>query len=438
MLYDTYKEILFMNPAPDRTISHETRHLTLPTCQMISSRRGWWLGFTALTGVRSGIVLRLVTSLVLVVQSNAYALPLGGTVSTGAASIATTNATVAVSQTSQNAVINWQTFGIATGESVSFRQPNANSVTLNRVLGSDPSQILGNLSANGQVFLVNPNGILFGKGAQVNVGGIVASTLNITDANFMAGNYRFEGNSTSGVSNRGSINADGGYVALLGAQVNNSGVISARLGTVALAAGTAVTLDVVGNGLLNVTVDRGAVNALVKNGGLIRANGGRVAMTAQAAGQLLKTVVNNTGVVEAQTIGIHNGRISLLGDMQSGTVKVSGTLDASAPKGGNGGFIETSAARVTIKPTAKITTVAPAGVTGTWLIDRSAGFRRWPGRQHFRRDAVRAAGYEQCSHQHIDHRHRQHCRLSHFALRSAVDCSRAWRRAGRHRRRRIC
>ena len=146
-------------------------------------------------------------------------------------------------------------------------------------------------------------------------------------------------------------------------------MISAKLGTVALAAGNAITLDVAGDGLLNVTVNQGAVNALVQNGGLIQADGGQVLLTAQAAGNLLQSVVNNTGVIQAQTIENHNGTIRLLGDMQSGTVNVGGTLDASAPNGGNGGFIETSAANVNIASDAKITTAAPLGLTGTWLID---------------------------------------------------------------------
>jgi ribosomal protein L10 len=111
---------------------------------------------------------------------------------------------------------------------------------------------------------------------------------------------------------------------------------------------------------------RMVVNALVQNGGMIQANGGQVVLTAQAAGQLLKTVVNNTGVIEAATIGSRNGVIALLGDMQSGAVNVSGTLDASAS---NGGTIETSAASVTIVAGSNITTAAPLGATGTWTID---------------------------------------------------------------------
>ena len=178
--------------------------------------------------------------------SNVYAGPTGGVVSAGSASIAGGVGTTTINQASQNVAINWQSFSIGQGESVRFVQPNSSSIALNRVLGSDPSSILGSLSANGKVFLLNPNGILFGQGAQVNVGGLVASTLNISDSDFMAGKYNFSGASTASILNQGSINADGGYVALLGANVSNQGVISAKLGTVALAAGNAMTLDVAG------------------------------------------------------------------------------------------------------------------------------------------------------------------------------------------------
>jgi hypothetical protein len=146
-------------------------------------------------------------------------------------------------------------------------------------------------------------------------------------------------------------------------------VISAQLGTVALAAGNAITLDVAGDGLLNVTVNQAAVNALVQNGGLIQADGGQVLLSAQAAGMLMSSAVNNTGVIQAQTLVNRNGKISLLADMQGGTVAVGGTLDASAPNGGDGGFIETSAARVNIARGAKITSEAARGNVGTWLID---------------------------------------------------------------------
>ena len=325
-------------------------------------------------GAGTGASFRLQTlavSLMMACGASAYAQPTGGVVSAGSATIGGAPGSMTITQTTPNVAINWQSFGIRAGESVQFVQPGSNSVALNRVIGSDPSNILGSLTANGKVFLVNPNGILFGKGASVNVGGLVASTLAITDANFMANHYKFSGAGTGAVLNQGTINAaDGGYVALLGANVSNQGVIAAQLGTVALAAGNAVTLDMAGDKLLNVTVDQGALNALVDNGGMLRADGGQVLMTTQAAGSLLANAVNNTGVVQAQTLVTgENGTIKLLGGMENGTLHVAGTLDASAPAGGNGGFVETSAAQVKIAHGVQVTTAAAQGKTGTWLID---------------------------------------------------------------------
>ncbi len=293
-------------------------------------------GATVGSGAR--FVLRaLAGSLMIAFGTSVLALPVGGAVTAGSASIVATPGKTTITQSSQNTAINWQGFSIGTGEAVRFVQPNSSSAALNRVLGADPSSILGSLSANGKVFLVNPNGILFAPGAQVNVGGLVASTRNISDADFMAGRYRFEGAGKGSILNQGSINADGGYVALLGASVSNEGVISARLGSVVLAAGNAMTLDVAGDGLLNLAISEGAVNALVQNAGLIRADGGQVLLTAQAAGNLLQSVVNNTGVIQAQSIENHNGTIRLLGDMQSGTVNVGGTLDVSGTGAGQTG-----------------------------------------------------------------------------------------------------
>ncbi|HUH59750.1 MAG TPA: filamentous hemagglutinin N-terminal domain-containing protein [Candidimonas sp.] len=318
----------------------------------------------------TGFVLKaLAGSLLVAFGSTSHALPVGGEVVAGSATVASGNGTMTVNQTSQNAALNWQSFNIGAAEAVRFVQPNSSSIALNRVIGSDPSRILGSLTANGKVFLVNPNGILFGKGASVNVGGLVASTRNITDSDFMAGNYKFAGTGGGSILNQGIINADGGYVALLSAHVANEGTISARLGTVALAAGDGLSLDVVGDGLLNVAVSEAAVNALVQNGGMIQADGGHVLMTAQAAGNLLNTVVNNTGVIQARTIENRDGVIKLLGDMQSGIVNVGGTLDASAPNGGDGGFIESSAAHVKVSDHVRITTLAADGSTGNWLID---------------------------------------------------------------------
>ena len=333
---------------------------------------GFSAGFDAGFGAGFSFALTALASIgfllgATLVQAN----PAGGLVAVGAASISTQGARLTVTQTSQNAAINWQSFSVGAAESVQFVQPNAQAVALNRVVGAEPSRILGSLSANGQVFIVNPNGILFGQGAAVNVQGLVASTLALTDADFMARQYRFNGTSAEAVENAGRLNADGGFVALLGARVRNTGTITATLGTVALAAGQGVVLDIAGDKLLKVNVDRGVLNALVDNGGLIQADGGQVLMTAQATGALLNTVVNNTGVVQARTVRTQGGVIKLLGDMQGGAVNVAGTLDASAPAGGDGGFVETSAAHVKVAPGTVVTTQAASGVTGRWLIDPS-------------------------------------------------------------------
>ncbi|WP_341707597.1 GLUG motif-containing protein [Halopseudomonas sp.] len=297
-------------------------------------------------------------------------LPTGGNIVGGSGSISQNGNNLNVQQNSDKLITNWDSFDIGAGHTVNFYQPGSNSVALNRVIGEDASAIYGNLNANGKVFLVNPNGVLFGQGAAVNVGALVASTLSLSDEDFNDGNYQFSGDgNNAAVINRGSITADGGAVALLGGQVSNHGIIQANQGTVALAAGDKITLDFAGDGLLNVTVDEGTLNALAENHQLVRANGGQVIMTANATNALLQTVVNNTGVIEAQTLDNQNGTIVLKGGFNGGTVNVAGTLDASAPNSGDGGFIDTSGAHVKIADGTRVTTKANNGTTGEWLID---------------------------------------------------------------------
>ncbi|WP_019341803.1 GLUG motif-containing protein [Stutzerimonas stutzeri] len=313
----------------------------------------------------------LAAALLLPAMAFAAALPSGGQMVTGQGQISTpTNNQMVIDQASNKLAINWQSFDIAEGNRVTFNQPGTDAIALNRVLGADGSKIMGQLDANGRVFIVNPNGVLFGQNAQVNVGGLVASTLDLSVSDFEAGNYQFKGNgSNASVINNGRITAtDGGSVALLGGTVSNNGVIVANQGTVVLAAGNAMTLDFAGDGLLNVQVNEAVVDALVENHQLIKADGGQVLLTANAGDALLKTVVNNTGVIEAQTLGEKDGKIVMLGSFDGGTVQVTGTLDASAPNGGNGGFIETSGAHVQIADSVKVTTKSADGKSGTWLI----------------------------------------------------------------------
>ena len=296
-------------------------------------------------------------------------LPTNGQIVAGTASITQTGTTMTVNQGSDRVAIDWQAFSIGAGHTVNYVQPSAASVALNRVTGSDVSVIQGALNANGQVFLINPNGVLFTPTAQVNVGGIVASTLDMTQADFDARLYRLSGNSSNAVINQGSITAaTGGSIALVAARVSNEGSLHADGGSVLLGAGAAVTLDL--GGPVKLQVEQAALDALIDNGGAIRADGGVVMLAARAAGDLVSTVINHRGIIEARTLASgETGEIHLLGDMDNDRISVGGQLDASAPQGGAGGFIETSAANIDLRDALVVSAASAGGPSGLWLID---------------------------------------------------------------------
>jgi filamentous hemagglutinin family protein len=326
-------------------------------------------GFTLNTACRAALVL--LTSLAAVTHEARAADAANASVTAGAGNVSTLGNTTAINQASQRLAIDWTSLSTRANEALVFSQPNASAIALNRIIGSSPSEFLGSLTANGQVFILNPNGVLFGAGSQVNVGGLVASTLNMSNADFMAGNNVFTNSGGNGsVVNQGTMTAaNGGYLALLAPEVRNEGVMTASLGTALLAAGNKVTLNLDNGSLLGYSIDQGAINALAENKQLIQADGGQVLLSAKAMDALTTATVNNTGVIEARTIQNKAGRIMLMGDMETGTVNVAGTLDASAPNGGDGGFIETSAAHVKVAAGTRVTTQAPQGRTGKWLID---------------------------------------------------------------------
>lgn len=306
-------------------------------------------------------------SLPALAQVATNALPSGGVVAAGNAAISQAGAAMRVDQASAKAVIDWQSFNIGRGASVSFNQPSASSIALNRV-GADGGRSIidGSLSANGQVWLLNPGGVLFGPTARIDVGGLLAASLKLGNDDFISGNYRFAKDGAASIVNQGTLTAaDGGYIALLAPEVLNQGVVSARLGTVTLASGDEMRVDFSGDRLIEIQVDKTAVNGLIENRNLVQAEGGWVLMSTDAAGRLLDGAINNSGIVRATTLAEHAGVIKLLG----GTTSVAGTLDASAPSGGDGGFIETSGRTVNVDPSARVTTLAPLGKTGTWLID---------------------------------------------------------------------
>jgi len=265
----------------------------------------------------------------------ATALPSGVQVAAGQASVTASGSQMTVNQGSDKAILNWQSFDIGANAGVRFVQPGSGSVALNRVLGNDPSRIYGQLSANGKVFLVNGSGVLFGASARVDVGGLIASSLSLPDGDFLAGRYTFDGASSAGaVRNEGVIRAGkGGYVALLGPQVSNAGSIVAANGSVALGAGEQIGVDLRGDGLITLRVDRGAVAALAHNSGLLQADGGRVELSAKGVDALARASVNNSGIVQARGLVTDGGSIRLVGD---GEVQ-AGALDASSStgKGGN-------------------------------------------------------------------------------------------------------
>lgn len=325
--------------------------------------------------------------------ATAYALPEGGQVAAGQAAITTAGSTMTIAQQTAQAIINWQNFGIGSGEAVHINQPNSQAMLLNRVVGSNPSEIFGQLTANGQVILVNPNGVFFRPGSSVDVGGLTASTLNIANEDFLKGQLRFAGDSQNPVINAGNITAQNGYVNLLAKEVVNEGIIAAQTGSVNLAAGSGMSLDYNGDGKMTVAVTDGAYQSAVANKKLIQADGGLVVMTASGKDALMDSAVNNSGMIQANTLGEATGQISLTGDNiattgtisadggsngHGGTIKiianhktaVDGQLSAQGGQlSGDGGFIETSGDIVRIGDRSSIQANAPQGKAGQWLID---------------------------------------------------------------------
>jgi filamentous hemagglutinin family protein len=318
-------------------------------------------------------------SLAVLMSTGAYAreidpgqLPTGGTISAGdGAILPPVGNQLTVKQVSQRLVADWNSFDIGRNAAVHFDQPGSSASALNLIHDRNPSLILGTLTSTGQVFLLNGSGMIFGKTAQVNVGGLVASSLDMDRQAFMNGRNILKNMGDAGaVLNEGAITAmPGGVVALIAPQVTNTGTITATGGSVLMASGNKVTVDFGGDGLISYLIDEGAVNAQVSNSGPVKADGGVVVMTAEAADELSKAVVNNTGIVEARTLGNRSGKIVLLSDMKRGETNVSGRLDASAPDGGDGGFIETSGARVTVAENTGVTASSAYGKRGLWLID---------------------------------------------------------------------
>ncbi|TWT13021.1 filamentous hemagglutinin N-terminal domain-containing protein [Reyranella sp. CPCC 100927] len=351
-----------VNPAPTPAVIRAAR---CPT-------RGGLLGATAMAALIGWGVLTFAT------PADAQ-LPTGGTVVGGSATITTGANQVTVNQTTNRGVIDWRSFSIGQGSRVDFRQPNASAVTLNRVTGPDPSVIAGQLTANGQIVLVNGAGILFANGAQVNVGALAASTATISNPQaFMAGGkITFDVPSptaNAGVVNEGTITVqDGGLVGLVGNMAANHGVINARLGRVTIGGAETFTVDLAGDGLINFQIGQpvtrqpvdgeGKKVPLASNTGTINADGGVVTMTARAAGGVVDNVVNVGGAIRAQAVS-QEGGVLVLGGEDGGTVDVTGKLDVSGKSlGQRGGQVVATArgGKVNVAATAVIDASGASG-----------------------------------------------------------------------------
>jgi filamentous hemagglutinin family protein len=311
--------------------------------------------------VRIDSVIRLLASvssvaLICAITSSALANPLDGTVVSGDVTITSPNpTTLEVNQTSDRAIVDWRRFDIGIGETTIFNQPTIDAWILNRVLGTDaPSEILGNLQANGNVVVVNPDGIHFGAGSRVDVNRLIATTADIENDAFMSGTMAFTkpGNPSASIVNEGAITAaDYGLASLVAPGVRNSGIITARLGSINLASGNTFTIDPYGDGLVKLAIDDEiasevfdaatgeTVADMVKNEGTLKADGGTVAMKAVTARKAVNSVVNNTGVIEANSVGMRGGKIILGGQTAARKtvaraplqrVRVSGTVRATA------------------------------------------------------------------------------------------------------------
>ncbi len=266
-------------------------------------------------------------------------LPTGGHVVQGAASISQSStaqaASMVVNQSSARAVVDWGSFNVGANAQVRFNQPNAQSATLNRVNDANPSQIFGRIGSNGQVILSNANGVYFSPSSRMDMGALTATTHSIDAQAFMAGSNTFGRNGATGrVVNEGQIHtALGGYVALLAPEVQNSGVIVARAGAVALASGEQITLNLNSQGgLAGITTTASTLQTLIENRHAIAAPDGLIILSGVALNKLQAGLVKNSGALEANSLTHKGGKVVLEGD----EITLSGTsnIEAKGPRGG--------------------------------------------------------------------------------------------------------
>ncbi|MDY0365908.1 MAG: filamentous hemagglutinin N-terminal domain-containing protein, partial [Arcobacteraceae bacterium] len=313
--------------------------------------------FSSRFRILKGGKISLVVSAALTTTS-LFSAPSGGVVSSGNANIIQDGNITNINQSSQKASINWQSFSISPQETVNFNQPNQHSITLNRVVGHEKSVIDGALNANGQVWILNSYGVLFGKNAKVNTSGLLATTKELSDADFQKGNYNFKGNSQASIENLGSITInDSSYAAFVANSVVNSGEIKVYGGTIHLVGASEFSVSLDYNSNISLKVDKGTLDALVENNHLLEAHDGRIYLTTNAKDELLKGVVNHSGIIDISSIDeLSANQNEVVLYAHGGTTNIDGTIKAK------GGFVETSAKDLNITSNTSIQ-------ASKWLID---------------------------------------------------------------------
>ncbi|MDP4836891.1 MAG: filamentous hemagglutinin N-terminal domain-containing protein, partial [Burkholderiales bacterium] len=312
-------------------------------------------------------------------QAQDLTLPTGGSVASGQATIVESASKLQINQATQQAIINWKTFNIGTNATVNFTQPNASALAVNRVTGGSPTKILGNLTANGRVMLINSAGMYFSKTAKIDVGTLVASTGKIADQNLIDNNFAFDFDSDSGtIVNEGTIRAD--QVAMLSPNITNQGTISSSVGDTVLASGQRITVNLNNSDRIGVAISETDLNTLIENQGAIE-SAGTITIKASAMQSLVDKTINTPG--SANQLVADNGVIRLVSSTGSlkakqvivdagdnGAAYVNGSIDVSNANG-QGGQIEVTGQAVTLDSTANLDASGATGggkilVGGDW------------------------------------------------------------------------
>ena len=296
----------------------------------------------------------------------AEAQPIGGVTVAGDAAVAQSGAATTVTQHSDRAIIRWDQFNLAPGERVDFHQPSSTSITVNRIHDNAPSQIDGALNANGRIVMINPNGMVFGTQARVNVGGLVATSSDIgDDAAFMRGgplHFDQPGAAAARIVNNGQINVgQAGLVGLVAPHVENNGSIVAQLGKVALASGDIHTVDMAGDGLIQLEASDALLAQSVTNRGLLQADGGTVLLSAAQARREVDTLITHSGRAVADSVGGRTGSVEVRAG-PNGKALIGGDISARGKASGErGGRIDVTGGDLALASTARLNASGAAG-----------------------------------------------------------------------------